>query len=243
VESTELPGVSALEIHRSLSSTNERARAWIREGVEPVAVVVAAQQTRGRGRGGSHWVSGAEAGLWMSAVVEGGDPERDRLLPLRVGLALAAGLDAMPARAHRPPIRLKWPNDVFSDRGKVGGILCESFGDRVVVGIGLNCSVPEVESDYPVAGLIGLDAASLLPVATTAVVESADRKAPGLEPSEVAEWRRRDLLAGTEVEAAGGVRGRALGVDRLGRLLVAEPGRGIRAVISGSARPVEANFL
>ena len=233
----ELAGVRALEIHRSLPSTNDRAREWIREGVHPVVVVVAAEQTRGRGRGGRAWLSPAGEGLWMSVVLEARDPESTRLLPLRVGLALARGLDAMPERAGLPALRLKWPNDLFSDQGKVGGILCESLGDRLVVGVGLNCRPPDVSAPYPVAGLGGVDPDALLPVATAAVLEASARTTACLRSPEVAEWRERDLLAGSWVEAEEGTGGTAKGIDVSGRLLLAGPDGAIRTVITGSVRP------
>ena len=235
----DLPGISSLEVHRSLPSTNERAKEWIREGVRPVAMVVAGEQTRGRGRGGSRWVSRAGSGLYVSAVVEGGDPALDRLVPLRTGLALAARLDAMPGRSNREPIRLKWPNDLFYQGGKVGGILCESLAGRVVVGVGLNCSVPEVDAPYPASALEGTEPESLLPLVAEAILESTGCGESGLTTSEIAVWRSRDLLLGSEVVALGGVRGRVQGIDPRGRLLVAEPGGRIRAMMSGSVRPLE----
>jgi BirA family biotin operon repressor/biotin-[acetyl-CoA-carboxylase] ligase len=239
VKLAELPGVAALEVHRSLPSTNERARQWIREGVAPVAVVVAREQTAGRGRGGRRWVSGAGEGLWMSVIVEAGGPELSPLLPVRVGLALAWRLERLPGLpAAGRKIRLKWPNDLFCGAGKVGGILCETVRDRVVVGVGLNCRVPKVEAAYPVGALVGVEPSALVPLVAAAVLEASSRRDPSLDDAEVAEWRRRDVLAGAEVVLEEGGRGTARGIDGRGRLLVSEAGGGTRAVVAGSVRPV-----
>lgn len=239
MDGAELEGVSALEVHRSIPSTNDRAREWIREGVDPVAVVVAGEQTAGRGRGGRRWVSPAEGGLWMSVVVAAHGPELDPLLPLRVGLALAQRLDAHPGTHRHAPIRLKWPNDLFSVNGKVGGILCETVRNRVVVGVGLNCRAPTVPSPYPVAGLDGADPACLVPVVTAAVLAARSLGEPRLDEMEIAEWQARDVLAGVEVEAEGGTRGTAQGVDSRGRLRLVDPQGEARAVLAGSIRPVK----
>lgn len=232
-----LPGVSALEVHRSLTSTNDRAREWVQEGVGPTAVVVAEEQTAGRGRGGRAWVSGAGDGLWMSVIVAAHVTESDLLLPLRVGLSLAGRLEALLGPTPAGYVGLKWPNDLFLPAGKVGGMLCERVQDRIVVGVGLNCRPPRLEADYAVSGLPGVEPADLVPVVTAAVLEARGVDRPRLDEGEVAEWRRRDVLADREVLVEGGLRGVARGIDPQGRLLVAGPG-GTRAVSAGSVRSV-----
>lgn len=233
-----LPGVCALEVHRSLTSTNDRAREWVLEGVRPPAVVVAEEQTAGRGRGGSAWVSGAGDGLWMSVVVEARDTDADPLLPLRVGLSLAGRLEDLLGPSPGLDIGLKWPNDLVVSGGKAGGILCEGVQDRIVVGVGLNCRAPRVDVGYAAAGLLGLEPADLVPVVAAAVLEARAVETPRLDDAEVAEWRRRDVLIDHEVIVQGGRRGTARGIDRRGRLLVAEAEGGTRAVSAGSVRRV-----
>jgi BirA family biotin operon repressor/biotin-[acetyl-CoA-carboxylase] ligase len=238
VDRAELPGVAALEVHRSLSSTNDRAREWVREGVSPVAVVVAGEQTAGRGRGGRRWVSRAGHGLWMSVIVGSGGPGPTPLLPVRVGLSLARRLEALPGRTGETGVRLKWPNDLLCESGKFGGILCEAIRDRVVVGVGINCRLPEVDADYPVGALAGIEPASLVPVVTAAVLEASARREAYLDDAELTEWRRRDVLVGGEVMLDGGGLGTARGIDARGRLLLTQEGGGTRAVVAGSVRPV-----
>lgn len=126
-----------LELHEALPSTMDRAAELAREGMHG-AVVVAGQQTGGRGRRGRRWVSEPGAGLWFSAVVSAGLPMH-RLLPLAPasGLALAEGL----AQRLPCPPGVKWPNDVRVNGRKLAGVLAEASGQSgaaVVIGVGIN---------------------------------------------------------------------------------------------------------
>jgi BirA family biotin operon repressor/biotin-[acetyl-CoA-carboxylase] ligase len=104
-------------------------------------VVIADEQTAGRGRRGHVWFSPPGSGLYVSVVLVPGssvDPARaTMLLTLAVGVALAEGIE----EATGLHVDLKWPNDLHVARRKLGGILAESSGDRpatVVVGYGIN---------------------------------------------------------------------------------------------------------
>ena len=107
-------------------------------------VVVADEQTAGRGRRGHAWFSPAGSGLYVSVVLVPAastiEPARaTTLLTLAAGVALAEGIE----QAAGLRVDLKWPNDLQVSRRKLGGILAESSGagglpDTVVVGYGLN---------------------------------------------------------------------------------------------------------
>jgi len=105
-------------------------------------VVVAGEQTAGRGRRGHTWFSPPGSGLYASVVLAPAtarvDPLRATLLlTLAAGVALAEGIHA----ATRLSVSLKWPNDLLVARRKLAGILAEA-GDRlVVVGYGINVAV------------------------------------------------------------------------------------------------------
>ena len=137
--------------YRVLPSTMDEAARLAEEGVEEGTVVVAEEQTAGRGRFGRTWVS-PEGNLLLSIVL------RPTLFSLRY-LSMMAGVAVARAVARATGIQpsLKWPNDVLVADKKVGGILVESSlaGNEVryaVVGIGLN-----VEFDPALAsGLSGI---------------------------------------------------------------------------------------
>ncbi len=99
-------------------------------------MVVAGRQTRGRGRHGRDWFS-PEGNLYASILLRPGLPPA-RLSELGFVVALAAA-DAADAVLPGGRARLKWPNDVLVDGGKIAGILVEIIEDNAaVIGIGLN---------------------------------------------------------------------------------------------------------
>lgn len=125
-------------------STNDDARAALASGVPAGHVVVADEQTAGRGSRGRAWDSPAKTDLYVSIV--------DRLpvplselppLTLAVGLGVAEAVDELLGSAETPAAQVKWPNDVHVRGKKCAGILIEAStgspaGDAVVIGIGLN---------------------------------------------------------------------------------------------------------
>lgn len=124
-----------------VDSTNDVARLWAVEGAASGSVVVADEQTAGRGRRGAVWVCPAGEGLAFSQVLR---PSMPRALWPR--LALIAGLAvAKTLEKYGVAAEVKWPNDVLFDGKKMAGILVESTDDAVIVGVGLNVNV----ADFP----------------------------------------------------------------------------------------------
>jgi BirA family biotin operon repressor/biotin-[acetyl-CoA-carboxylase] ligase len=133
---------SAIEVVAQTGSTNADLLDWAARGLAEGAILVAEEQTAGRGRMGRSWVSPPGSALTFSVLLRPDNvpPARLGWLPLIAGIGTAAavrqltGLDAT----------LKWPNDVLVGDRKLAGILAEAAGNAVVVGIGLNVSsVPE----------------------------------------------------------------------------------------------------
>ena len=105
--------------------------------------LVALTQDAGRGRQGREWLS--ESGNFFGStivVLQPGDPAAASL-SLAAGLAL---IEAVDLAAPGLPVMLKWPNDLLLGTAKLGGILLERTGDRVVAGFGLNLGkAPKIE--------------------------------------------------------------------------------------------------
>lgn len=121
-------------------------------------VLVAEEQTAGRGRLDRVWTAPARSGLFFSVYLEPGavPVQRWGWLPLLAGVAAATGL----ARSAGVDMALKWPNDLLVTVGgeerKAGGILAERAGDGVVIGIGLNVSLRADELPAPTAASLAL---------------------------------------------------------------------------------------
>ena len=136
--------LTELQVLPATDSTNNVARARAEHGDATGLVILAEQQTAGRGRRGRQWVSPFARNIYLSTVW--GFEEGAAALE---GLSLAAGVAVKRAveRCGVNGVQLKWPNDVLYQRQKLGGVLLEMIGDpagfcQVVVGIGLNIAMP-----------------------------------------------------------------------------------------------------
>lgn len=228
-----------MEVHDVLSSTQDRLRSLAAEGAPAWCVVVADEQTAGRGRSGARWRSDAGHGLLMSVLVPG-MPDRTRTpaVTLAVGLAvaraIAATADAQPA--------IKWPNDVYVEGRKVAGVLCETAGTSLIVGVGVNVRAPEGgfgSALHRIAGAVskregppvsrGELAGAVLDEMRALLAERV-LAGPALN-----ELRKRDMLRGRAVRTHRGV-GTGAGIGDDGALLVdLDPG-GRAAVVAGSVQ-------
>jgi BirA family transcriptional regulator, biotin operon repressor / biotin---[acetyl-CoA-carboxylase] ligase len=134
-----------LDVQSTVVSTNELAKQRAEEANASGLVIVAEQQTNGRGRRGRQWVSPYGCNLYLSLVwgFDGGVSALEGL-SLAVGVAVQKAVIRIGAQA----LELKWPNDLLWQQRKVGGILLEVIGDptgfcQVIIGVGLNVDMPE----------------------------------------------------------------------------------------------------
>ncbi|RKN76649.1 biotin--[acetyl-CoA-carboxylase] ligase [Streptomyces klenkii] len=151
--------------HTGSTNTDLVAAASSGAGAAEGAVLVAEEQSSGRGRLDRTWTAPARSGLFFSVLLRPGagvPVERWGWLPLLAGVATASAL----SRAAGVDTALKWPNDLLvsveGNERKAGGILAERVGDAVVVGIGLNVSLREDELPVPTAGSLALAGAQVL---------------------------------------------------------------------------------
>ncbi len=125
-------------------STSDEARKRLDRIVRPTWIT-ATRQTAGRGRRGRRWVS--PAGSFFATLVLPGTG-RERGAALMSFVAALAVRDALSELAGRgDPFRLKWPNDVLAGDGKISGILLETAGSFLLVGIGVNLVGLPAEAD------------------------------------------------------------------------------------------------
>jgi BirA family transcriptional regulator, biotin operon repressor / biotin---[acetyl-CoA-carboxylase] ligase len=242
--------VAALEVAWSLDSTNsELLRRPTPAG--GATVLLAEQQTGGRGRRGRAWTSPAAANLYLSIArhFSGG-------LARLGGLSLVAGVAVAEALHSRgcAQIALKWPNDLVVAGRKLGGLLVEGGGEhggpvRAVIGVGINVSMPVAFAtgiDQAWTDLAAMSASppsrnALAAQVLTELLPALDRfDDEGLAPF-LPRYARFDALAGRQVlihSALGTEQGVAEGIAADGALRVRMDGR-IRHVHAGevSVRP------
>lgn len=243
-----------LHLLGSVDSTNARCRTLARAGAPEGTVVLAEEQSAGRGRRGRTWFSPSGLNLYASVLLR--PPIGARELPLFSFLASLALVDAF--EEHGAQAGLKWPNDILVDGKKVAGTLVESSmrGEQVeyaVLGVGVNLNV-EAEVLRAVRGpevlATSLAAVSGYPVDRNAFTAAfLNRLASWLEVWRArgregvrSAWAERDVLMGRRVEvSANGVRlyeARALGLDVGGGLLVQDTFGRRHTLVSEEVRPL-----
>ena len=243
-------GVPAAHLYAVVGSTNDVARALAEDGAPSGTIVLAEQQTAGRGRGGKGWASDPGLGIWLSIVVRPASLPAPGILPVLVGLAVAEALDGfVPAAA----VQVKWPNDVYVGGRKAGGILCEGSwdGERpayVVAGIGLN--VLHEATDFPddvrttatslrIAAGRAPRRADVAAAVVPAVLRAVSAPPVRLSGTTLDRLRARDYLLGRPVVVTAGddAEGIAMGVTPEGALLLRTTAGVLRTVKAGTVRP------
>ena len=234
-------GVPQCGVFRTLPSSLDAVHDLGAQEAPSGTVVLAEEQTAGRGRDGRTWRSPV-GGVWLGMLLRPPIPAAG-VLSLRIGLVIADVVEEVlgirPTSLSGPRAGLKWPNDVLVDDRKVAGILCESRwqGDTlqwVAVGIGIN-----VENEIPVE--LGTRAIALREFAPDIRrVDVLDRLVPTLlrltthdarlSEFECAAFARRDWLRGRHIRTP--MSGRAAGIRPDGALLV-DTGAGTTMVRDG----------
>lgn len=246
-----LPGFT-VEVVPSIDSTNTELMRRARAGQDAPTLLVAETQTAGRGRMGKSWHSRPGQSLTFSLA-----------LPLAPadwsGLSLAVGVSL--AESLHPEVRLKWPNDLWWQGRKLGGILVEtaSAGQgaqaprTLVVGVGLNINRPDASATAPAAPqalppvppagvaelLLGVTAGELLGQVVPPLVRDIRRFANAGFAAFATRFAARDALQGREVLLSDGSSGTAAGVGAQGGLLVRLANGTLREITSAevSVRP------
>lgn len=153
--------IPAIRYFPAVGSTNDVASAWTFEGAPDSALVVADEQTSGRGRGDRRWFTQPGLGLAFSLVLYPSIPVGVWVMPRLTALGAVAVRYALQRNYNIVP-QIKWPNDVLIERHKVAGVLAEAqwSGEQIksaVLGIGINVAagsisdeiLPRAEMNFP----------------------------------------------------------------------------------------------
>ena len=217
--------VAPVHFDEVTGSTNRTAWDLAVAGAPEWTLVAAGHQTAGRGRLDRTWEDVAGRALLFSIVLRPTwlPPDRAGVLPLAAGLAMASAA----REVGDLDVRCKWPNDLLLRDRKVGGILTESLAsservDHAIVGIGMNLDPPR--SVDLAAGMGDVDASELLGAFLRSFATSYSSNPSAFIESVAATYPRISATIGREIEATTTdgrrVRGRAIGVDDAGSLVV-----------------------
>jgi BirA family biotin operon repressor/biotin-[acetyl-CoA-carboxylase] ligase len=218
----------------SIGSTNNEALAWATGGAKDLSVIIADEQTAGRGRLDRKWITPRGTALAFSLILRPTTSEKPYLTRL-VGLAALAVAD--PLRTRSLVAQIKWPNDVLLNGRKVAGILVESVWsgeevDCVVIGIGVNV----LKGAVPAPDLLQFPATSLeeslgpavereriLHDILSAIIAIRPHLGTG---SFLAAWEKALAFRGEQVQAEQGdgilVTGKLLGLEPDGSLRISD---------------------
>ncbi|MBZ5681290.1 MAG: biotin--[acetyl-CoA-carboxylase] ligase [Acidobacteriia bacterium] len=237
-----------------IGSTNTAAMAAAADGAPEGSVLLAEEQTAGRGRGAHTWHSARSTGIYCSVILRPELPPSDVLvLSLAAGLAVRAAIEQVDSRVQPD---LKWPNDLLLDGKKVCGILTEMNSEAtrvryIVVGVGLNVN----QASFPEE--IAHEATSLRMASGTewsrvelaaALLKSLDREYREL----IAVPESRASILRRFADRSSWVRGKAVRIDDNGSpyngttegldergFLRLRTEQGVRTVLSGTVRNVK----
>jgi BirA family biotin operon repressor/biotin-[acetyl-CoA-carboxylase] ligase len=240
---------TGLDVVDATGSTNTDMVARARDGAPEGAVLVAEEQTLGRGRMDRRWSAPARSGLFFSVLLRPGvasgghrpvPPARWGWLPLMAGVATATAV----ARVAGVDTALKWPNDLLvmvdGEPRKTAGILAERVDDTaVVLGIGLNVTLREEELPVPTAASLALagapvtDRDPLLRAILRALATwyatwrdaVGDPAASRLHETYAAGCATLGLTVRAELPGGRELTGEAVAVDSDGRLVISAQGR------------------
>ncbi|HEU4721602.1 MAG TPA: biotin--[acetyl-CoA-carboxylase] ligase [Gemmatimonadaceae bacterium] len=230
-----LLGGPCVALHASVTSTLDEAHAMA-SSAPPGTLVLADEQTAGRGTHGRRWASPRGAGVWLALIERPGDASALDVLSLRCGLYAAEALDAL-ADAR---IGVKWPNDLQLGGRKLAGVLIETrwrggSAEWVAIGFGLNVLPPTL------ATAAGLPAGRTRIEALTLLVPALRRAAAArghLTDDELARWASRDVARGRT--AAAPTSGVVEGITASGALVVRTQDGSIARFRTGSLTFAEA---
>lgn len=235
-----------LHLRDAVASTQDVLRELAEQGAPEGTLVIAEQQTQGRGRMGRHWVSPAGKGVWMSLLLRPNIPmQRTPQLTLLAAVALSRAI----ARVVPLEIGIKWPNDLLVGGRKISGILLESAAEDeriryVIAGMGISANLEA--QDFPPEVLekaISLRMAAGREIDRTELVAAAMEEferlyelyaAQGFEPIR-ALWEAHAVTLGRETKLLtpqGEITGIPVELDELGGLRVKLADGSVRTVYS-----------
>jgi len=151
--------LGAVRFFESVGSTNDEALAWVKNGARDLSLIVADEQTMGRGRLDRPWFTPPRTALAFSLILRP-KPAEKPLLSRTVGLAALATSDVL--QTLNLDSQIKWPNDILLNGRKLAGILIEAtwFEEEVqsiVIGMGMNIA----KGALPSTDILGFPATSL----------------------------------------------------------------------------------
>lgn len=232
-----------------IDSTQNFALELSQKPHENGSVVIAERQTRGRGRLNRKWVS-PKGGIWLSILLRPNfEPSYTSLFPMLTSLALSVAIE----KTLKIKTELKWPNDVTIKGDKVAGILIDAAIesnkiDYLVIGVGINFKIKpskitrEIKEDkkkYGIATLVKESQKGNPVKLIQQFLLELERYYNNVISDSIGnirkEWMKRSSTIGKNITATtttGVLKGKAVGIDKTGALLLSSRGK-VQRVLAG----------
>ena len=221
---------SQIIVLKTTDSTNTQAKKLSLDRAAHGTILLAEEQTAGRGRSGKSFFSPSGAGLYMSIILR---PDCNISDPQMITVATAVAVCRAIEKLTEKHPQIKWVNDIFIDGKKVCGILSEAVTDfesgsieSIIVGVGVDCTVTEEmlpEELIFIVGSLGSEELSrnrLAAEIASGVLESFGKLGDG---EIIDEYRKRSLMYGKEIcfmHDGEMVSAKVTGINDMGNLLV-----------------------
>lgn len=200
-------------------------------------IVIADSQTRAHGRRGHYWYA-PEGGLWLSVLLVS---DRPGLMQIIGSVAVCEAL-----ANFNILLGIKWPNDLMLNSKKIGGIIAEPVGDKIVLGIGLNLTISSfpVDLETEAASLFQvtkkrLDKMQLLDIICKELDDYYNFVRSDRVPEILAKWRNYTIMFGRMVKIetdSDSYAGRVIDINADGALVIMDDENNIRRVLDGECR-------
>lgn len=223
----------------TVTTTMDKAREMARQGAAHLSVVIAENQTHGRGRLNRAWIS-EKGGLWFTLILKTNvPPPLSYIYNFTASYSMAHILN----RLFELPVNVKWPNDLLVGQQKILGLLSEmeTRGDMVEfinIGMGLNVNNHPGETEpraVSVSDLLGQPVSRRLILET--FLEDFTQRSLVTDPEAViAQWKTKTSTIGSQVRVETPSRifaGKAVDVDDSGALIIEDPNKTRQKIIYG----------
>lgn len=237
---------SNILFYDSIGSTNHKAKLLAEEGAPEGTLVVAGEQTAGRGRKGREWISPPDVNVYFTLLLRPSfQPDKASMLTLVMALAVKSAVEDVCGKAAE----IKWPNDIVMNKKKVTGILTEMSlqgGEiqYVVIGVGMNVKTQPFSPDFndkatsmEIESGKEISRALLLQRVLEQFENYYDLFLETMDLSLLKEEYNHSLINHNRevrvLDPAGEYTGTALGINNKGELLVRLPDASIKEVYAG----------
>ncbi len=200
--------IISIKIYESIDSTNARLKEEAKKGAKEGTVIIAENQTAGRGRLGRSFHSPSQSGIYMSFLLRPDEKTDIGIITAKTAVVVCRALE----KAGSEPLGIKWVNDIIKNEKKVCGILAEAGVENgkleyIIIGIGINVYPPKNDFPEEIQNIAGSVFESPIPNAKNIIISEIlnfffpieENQTSFQENSFIDEYRKRSVVVGKNI--------------------------------------------